>query len=579
MSALKKLADRKIQWLLIIYLTVALVKIILTLEIQSPFIFDEGSYSEMAQSFIKSGQFLIQDAPSNQYPPFYTVVISIAYFSGDGTVAYPLVKIINSLLSSLIIFPVWLIAREFLSEKKSLIIAVMSSLMPASFAYTFTIVSENVFYPLFIFSLFFMMRSLAEGSRKWDVLCGVSIGLSILTKMTGMVLLVALVSYLLIRGIVRHGRSIIKIIMAVLEKWRTFLVSAAVIAPWLIRNVYYFGFTYEGVMGYPPLTEVGSFASRVTGTKSALSPADFVYWGTMHAAYFILATGIIFFALSIVLAWTAWRQKSWQNKNTNLRAFIAISWISWMVFVLICAYWTYYGGHRYLMGRYIVSILPAFLIMGAMGLNSYENSRHKPLFGALVICSAVLAFIPINYLIRAYSTPDAYMLLVPQQLCEMGILHFMPSATVIKSVLVALPFVFLILAWKNLLKWKYIIPLLLAFFLVGSTLASSVIYVASQDVQDEFAIGLWLHDNAPRRSTVLFDERDKNETLWVQFGAEFWADARIKTGDVNMEADYIVSLHQLNLPVATSVKSKAGVLSSYDATYILYFTNKTARAV
>jgi len=579
----KKLVDYKIHWLVIIYLTITFAKIILSFQIPTPFIFfDETVYSKMAQSFIESGKFFVLDKPSSQYPPLYPIILSTAYLlSKDIVITYPAMKIINSFLSSLIVFPVWLIAKEFLSAKKSVITATLSALLPASFAYTFTIMSENLFYPLFMLSLFFMMKSLTKDNRKWDILCGLAIGLSILSRMIGMVLLVVLVLGLLIKGIARtiiskntmhsYSENLIKIIMTVAEKWHVFLLAVVLITPWLLRNAYYFGFTTTGLIGGYQI--IANVAEIITGPRQSFSLVAFVYWGMMHIGYFVLATGIIFFALSVVLTWRTWKQELWsEGKNTNLLAFMTISWASLIVLVLICAYWTYWG-HRYLMGRYINPILPAFLIMGAIGLDSYDKREHKSLFGVLIVCSVLLAFIPINYLIRAFNTPDAYILLVPQYIHEMGILPIKPSVVGIKLLLMALPFVFLIFIKKNALKWRYVAPTLLVFFIVTSTVAFGVMYTASHDAQDEMEIGLWLHFNAPERSVVLFDEQDVNQTFWVRQGVLFWTNDDIRIDDTKLDissADYVLSLHQIDLPLCLEVNVTTSVIKSSDNIYYLY---------
>jgi hypothetical protein len=81
--------------LFIIYFIVVLVKIILSFQILSPYIFfDETLYSEMARSFITEGKFLTCGRISSQYPPLYPILISVAHISNDITIAYTTIKII-----------------------------------------------------------------------------------------------------------------------------------------------------------------------------------------------------------------------------------------------------------------------------------------------------------------------------------------------------------------------------------------------------------------------------------------------------------------------------------------------------
>jgi len=564
--------------LLLVYLTLTFIKILFVLQTPSPFIFsDETAYSKLAQSFFESKTFSLWGAPAAYPPPLYPVILSIAYLFGDITVAYPVMKIINAFVSSLIIIPVFLIAKEFLTEKKSIIVAFLSSLLPASFSYTSTIMSENLFYPLFMLSIFFIIKSVIGDNKKWDVLCGLSIGLSVLTKMHGLVLLISLLFALLTKYIytISENKNTIKIkirkiFQIFINKWLIFLSFAVVAGPWFLRNGYYFGFSIGGVIGAPTRWLEG--APRCTSPTN-IPVIDFIYWAMMHTGYFIFATGIVFFALATLQTWKIIKKKSINGgnyTNAKLATFTVISWISFFVLVLFCTKQKFYGG-PYLMGRYIDSILPAFIIMGAVGLDSFVNRDFKSLFYALVVCSFALAFIPINSLIHAFNTPDTYVLLVPQYLYEAGILPFEPNATLVKLSLMLLPFLFLILAKKDALRWKYTAPLLLVFFTAGSAIASGVMYTASNDAQDEMTIGLWLHGHAPGGSVILFDERDADRMKWTKWGTMFWTDNIIKIGNVSaVDADYIVSLHKLDMPVVLDVNTTTEVIRSYDNHYFMY---------
>ncbi len=578
--AFEKVINRPILILILIYLAITFIKIFFVLRIPSPFIFsDETAYAKMAQSFFESRTFYLWGSPAGYPSPLYPVILSMSYIFGDITAAYPVMKIINAFLSSLIIIPVFLIANEFMSLKKSLIIAFLSSLLPASFSFTSTIMSENLFYPLFMFSLFFMMKSITEDDKKWDLMCGFSIGLSILTRLPGLALLAVLFFVLLIKGtymLLSEGsinKNIRKIFLVFIDKWCIFLSSAVILAPWLLRNGYYFGFTFSGFTG-GSIGMAGGLAKHGVSQPTNIPIIDFIYWAMMHTGYFIFATGIIFFALAMLPTWKIVKQNP-TNKtkysNTKLSAFLIISWVSFTTLVLFCAYQKFHGG-SYLMGRYIGPILPAFIIMGAVGLESFNSLDFKSLFGALVFCSVALVFLPINSFIRAYNTPDAYVLLVPQSLYKMGVLSFEINVIFIKLFLLILLLFFLILAKKNTLKWKCIVPLLLVFFILNSVAASSVMYAASTDAQDEMKVGLWLHDHAPKNSAILFDERDADRMNWAMWGTMFWTDNVVKIGDVSaFEADYIVSLHRLNhLPLVLEVDTETEVIGSYDNHYFVY---------
>ena len=117
----------------------------------APFIMvDELIYSELARSFAASGDFLVRDAPAGGYSLVYPVLISPAYALFDSlSEAYGAVKTINAAAMSLAAIPAYLLARRVVGMWLALLGAVLAVALP-SLVYTGTVMTENVFYPLFV---------------------------------------------------------------------------------------------------------------------------------------------------------------------------------------------------------------------------------------------------------------------------------------------------------------------------------------------------------------------------------------------------------------------------------------------
>ena len=117
----------------------------------APFIMvDELIYAELARSFASSGEFLIRDVPATGYGAVYPVLISPAYAVFDSLVdAYGAVKVLNSLFMSLAAVPGYLLARRMLPVSLSLLAAALVVAVP-SMVYTASVMTENVFYPIFL---------------------------------------------------------------------------------------------------------------------------------------------------------------------------------------------------------------------------------------------------------------------------------------------------------------------------------------------------------------------------------------------------------------------------------------------
>ena len=116
-----------------------------------PFIFvDELIYSELAKSFASGGHFLVRDVPTRGYGIVYPALISPAYgLFDDLPLSYVAVKTINSLVMSLAAVPAYLLARRMLCKELALFAALLTVAVP-SMVYTGTVMTENLFYGLFL---------------------------------------------------------------------------------------------------------------------------------------------------------------------------------------------------------------------------------------------------------------------------------------------------------------------------------------------------------------------------------------------------------------------------------------------
>lgn len=115
----------------------------------APFVFvDEAIYSELARSFADGEGYAIRELPVSGYSLLYPVLIAPAYGLFDGLVdAYGAAKAINAVVMSLAAVPAYLLARRVASQWLSLLGALITVAVP-SMAYTGTITTESLFYPV-----------------------------------------------------------------------------------------------------------------------------------------------------------------------------------------------------------------------------------------------------------------------------------------------------------------------------------------------------------------------------------------------------------------------------------------------
>ena len=146
-------------WLAVLVLVSFLFRAWVARGMVAPFIMvDELIYSELAKSFADSGRFLVRDVPTTGYGLLYPVVISPAYALFDSIPqAYGAVKTINALVMSLAGIPAFLLARRVLPASWSLLATVLALTLP-SLVYTTTVMTENLFYPLFLLAAWALLR-------------------------------------------------------------------------------------------------------------------------------------------------------------------------------------------------------------------------------------------------------------------------------------------------------------------------------------------------------------------------------------------------------------------------------------
>lgn len=119
--------------------------------IVAPFIIvDEILWSEVARGLADAGEPLVRDTSDPGLGVVYPLLIAPAYLAFDSLVdSYAAVKVLNALLMSLAAVPAYFLARKVVGEWLSLLAALLAVAVP-SLAYTGTVMTENVFYPLFL---------------------------------------------------------------------------------------------------------------------------------------------------------------------------------------------------------------------------------------------------------------------------------------------------------------------------------------------------------------------------------------------------------------------------------------------
>ena len=564
--------------LILTYVIIVLIKILFAYFINSPTGFwDEYIYSKLARSFYYNYNFNVEQNPSPFYPPLYPIVLSIAYIFTNMKSVYFFMKIINALISTSVIIPAYLLTKEFLEEKQIIPITILITLLPINFSFSYYLISENLFYPLFLFSIYFMYNSLKENSLKNNILVGIFIGLTFLAKNLGLILiLIYFASHILNRIILKEKLNIKNLLIGLL--FITILIS-----PWLIRNYINFGPTVSGILEETVKDNIESALSSEKHKGYYLFAL--FNWIIIHITALAISSGMFFFFSSFF----AIRN----NNDNNFKKFLILSFTSIITFILILAnnslgpqptnlpkIFSYFTGRPVL--RYIDVLIPIIIIIGAIGLKKYYEQPNKKMLKKLILLSLPFFIIssqltltplfPINNLSLTHlgiiKTAINFIIKVPLES------EFNPIVySIMLIIFTTLPF---LVFFTNKLDLKKIISIVLVLNIVVLILNFGIDIYKTEvwKNNEQLNLGLWFNENGIKNFNVLFDIRNEGNHLTdkkalfkelkeKQYKAQhlaligFWMNDNLFFNNINKteDIDYIISTYKLNFPIVKKTEN------------------------
>ena len=179
-------------WLAAIVIGSAAFRAILARDLVAPFIMvDEVIWSEIARGIADAGEPLLRGEPDPGYSPVYPLLLSPLYALFESLPqAYAAVKTLNAVLMSLAALPAFFVARRVVSDGLALLGALLAVALP-SLAYTGTVMTENVFYPLFLVFAAVLVVVLERPTPGRVVLLLLLLGLAFATRVQAVALVPA----------------------------------------------------------------------------------------------------------------------------------------------------------------------------------------------------------------------------------------------------------------------------------------------------------------------------------------------------------------------------------------------------
>ncbi|MGE5412418.1 MAG: hypothetical protein ACM3MI_15775, partial [Clostridiales bacterium] len=204
-------------------------------EFSGPFIFpDETAYNSLAQNIVHGKLY----GKLGVFSPGYPILLSLTYYvSNNYFVIYQMMLVISALISSTIIFPAYFILDKYCSKVVSVLGAIaVSTSVPLNF-FSFTLMTEVLFTPLFLFSIWFLLKSYDTKDKKWALLASLSTVYLYITRSTGLAMLIAFILtfiYYVLTNL-KEERALVLI-----QKKKIIIISFIfLLSAWLIYSTYF----------------------------------------------------------------------------------------------------------------------------------------------------------------------------------------------------------------------------------------------------------------------------------------------------------------------------------------------------
>ena len=273
-------------WLLAIVVVSAGVRIVLARGIAAPFIMvDEVIWAELARGFADKGEPLVRGVRDTGYGVVYPLLLSPVYALIDNLPrAYAAVKVVNSVVMSLAAVPAYLLARRVVGQWLALLAALLAVSVP-SLAYTGTVMTENLFYPLFLVVALVLVLVLERPSLPWVALLALLLAVAYGTRTQAIAIVpAALLAPLVLALFERRG------VRDTFARYRalygTFLVLAATLL------------VIQLATGRSPRALLGAYAPVGNRGYDVSSAVHYLLWHVEELALYLL---VIPLAATIVL--------------------------------------------------------------------------------------------------------------------------------------------------------------------------------------------------------------------------------------------------------------------------------------
>src|SRR5690349_19262173 len=152
---------------------------------------DEVIYAARGYEFWHSGPWHLLHGPGTGYGLLYPLVVGVPLSVGRTTDAYSLLKIVQPVVASLAVVPVFVYGRRLMPVRWAIVSAVLTAASPL-LLYSGFVMTEVLFYPLAALTLLMIARAVETSSVRDQVIALALVAAAVLTRSQALALAIVL---------------------------------------------------------------------------------------------------------------------------------------------------------------------------------------------------------------------------------------------------------------------------------------------------------------------------------------------------------------------------------------------------
>lgn len=384
------------------YFAFSFLRVLLYNLIKEPSVLhDEAIYKWMAYNLHTTGE-LYSNKFFPIYPNFlYQLLISPCYLFKDNLIW---IKIVNSLLLHSMLFPSFLMMKEFIGARKASLMTPLILLLPI-YNIGSHIMAEALFFPLFLWVTYFYFKWNTETSTPYAIATGITLALLFLTKPHALttILLFSLTQLVLLFMDIRNG-----------GKWKKTLILTTVASLLFVIITLIGNYLIYKQWSISYLTVKDSIYYDPANTVQFLSSA--LFQQLMSKPFYQLLVGhlaplLLFYSFPIIVSLYALFQFI-QAKEKKKVWFLIIGWGQFIASFLLAIKYSVEINHlNRVHARYYIMALPFFIIACACFWQSIQWTKRKRivvgLVGLFTIIGNIIFLLYSNYIYLGGSLADS----------------------------------------------------------------------------------------------------------------------------------------------------------------------------